>query len=381
MNDIMIPKLNNNDISYMLTDWLVAEGDLVRAGDAVATVETSKAANELLAPSAGRVRQRIAADSECRPGDVIGHIATEEDAGHSEPGISRQPADVSGVLLTDAARDLAAQRGIDDTQLRALGKKIIKRSDVERLSDAGQVGDAATDSDVVIHELPRVQRAVAANVTASHAAIPAAYTVAKIHVDELLAAKDKMAAQSGAFVGVTELLIKALAMLHADFPLFFSTLTDEHTAIIPATAHVGVTMDAGAGLFVPVVRDAAARSVSDIGRALMDFRTRALRGTLRDEDFRGGNIVLALNSQPHIVMAVPLIMPGHSCALSLGGIQEEVRLDPSGKPAVCHYVHVGVAYDHRVVNGRAAMGFLGRLNSFLISPAELLSDSRPASAP
>ena len=53
MTEIVVPKLNANDTTYTLVEWLVPPGATVGAGDPVATVETSKAAEELPSPADG----------------------------------------------------------------------------------------------------------------------------------------------------------------------------------------------------------------------------------------------------------------------------------------------------------------------------------------
>ncbi|NUS11566.1 MAG: pyruvate dehydrogenase, partial [Streptomyces sp.] len=74
MAELLVPKLNNNDTEYVLTDWLVKDGEQVGAGEPVAVVETSKAAEELEAGASGTLRHLLAAGARCRPGEVIAGI-------------------------------------------------------------------------------------------------------------------------------------------------------------------------------------------------------------------------------------------------------------------------------------------------------------------
>ncbi|MEE3922659.1 biotin/lipoyl-containing protein [Micromonospora sp. BRA006-A] len=60
-----VPRLNPNDDSYVLLEWLVADGATVEAGEPVAAVETSKAIEELAATQAGVLRQDVAAGADC----------------------------------------------------------------------------------------------------------------------------------------------------------------------------------------------------------------------------------------------------------------------------------------------------------------------------
>jgi 2-oxoglutarate dehydrogenase E2 component (dihydrolipoamide succinyltransferase) len=107
-----------------------------------------------------------------------------------------------------------------------------------------------------------------------------------------------------------------------------------------------------------VVRDAHQRSVAEIADLLMDFRVRAMRDTLRPADLEGGNIMVSLNNEEGVLAAIPIVMPGQTCALSLAGTRHELVLGADGTPVSRSVVHVGLAYDHRYVNGRDAMRFL-----------------------
>jgi 2-oxoglutarate dehydrogenase E2 component (dihydrolipoamide succinyltransferase) len=101
----------------------------------------------------------------------------------------------------------------------------------------------------------------------------------------------------------------------------------------------------------------------------MTYRMTALRGTFRAGDLSGANILLALHTDDDVTHAVPLVLPGTSCAVSLAGRQTELFLDAGGAVAQRTVVHLGLAYDHRILNGRDAVGFLRDLSDLLQHPA------------
>jgi 2-oxoglutarate dehydrogenase E2 component (dihydrolipoamide succinyltransferase) len=57
MADIRVPKLNNNDATYTLVEWLIADGNPVGPGEAVVVLETSKAIEELVSEEAGALQR------------------------------------------------------------------------------------------------------------------------------------------------------------------------------------------------------------------------------------------------------------------------------------------------------------------------------------
>jgi 2-oxoglutarate dehydrogenase E2 component (dihydrolipoamide succinyltransferase) len=136
---IEVPKLNNNDTSYVLTDWLAGDGELLAAGDPVAVVETSKAAEELCVEESGVLHRLLPVMGECAPGTVIGRLfATEDDrkafqdAATSAPEPADRPG-ATGAVVTEPARALAARHGIDEAALAGLGLPVVREADVRRL--------------------------------------------------------------------------------------------------------------------------------------------------------------------------------------------------------------------------------------------------------
>lgn len=360
MSDIRVPKLNNNDPEYIVLDWLADEGAAVRPGDPVVTLETSKAVEELAAEAAGLLHRTVPAGAPCAPDQVIGTIVASADelAAASANG-SSGPAPGTGPLVTGPAQALIDEHGIDPARVRGLGIPLVRSGDIEALlAPDPELGEEHP-------ALPPVQRAVAAAVTHSWRTIPAAFTAIEVHADPALARAKRLSREVRALVGLPELLVRAIAGLRREFPMCFSGLTDEQRVRPSDAAHVGVTMDAGQGLYVPVVRDADRLTVKEIADTVMRFRKTALRGGFTEAELAGGNILLALNTDANAVLAVPIVFPGQACAVSLCAPRPELFLAADGSVAERTVVTVGLAYDHRLVNGREALLFLRGLGQAL----------------
>ncbi len=400
MTDLVVPKLNNNDTTYVLLDWLAGDGEQVRAGEPIAEVETSKAAEELLSDGDGVLHRLVEVNQECAPGDVIGHVFDSEEARQRFLTATVTPAgpppDVrpGGPVLTDSARELAAAHGLDDDELRALGKAVVRRTDVERLlADRSAAPPAATEPVVVaaaaalaagdgpepddprpVHALSRAQRAVAAVVTESHREVPAALAVIKVRADAALAVARQLTRATRTLVGLPELLVKAIGGLREDHPLLFASPGDGSSVRLAEAAHVGVTIDVGTGLFIPVVRDVEELTCAEIAETLMDFRSRAGGEGFRAGELAGGTIVVSLHTDPDVVLAGPIVFPGQTCVVAIGGTQDELALDADGQVVTRRFVNLSAVYDHRVVNGREAVAFLQAVKGALESPDDLAEE-------
>jgi pyruvate/2-oxoglutarate/acetoin dehydrogenase E1 component/pyruvate/2-oxoglutarate dehydrogenase complex dihydrolipoamide acyltransferase (E2) component len=313
---ITIPKLNNNDTSYILLNWLVGDGQEVTAGSPIAEIETSKAVEELAAEAAGILRVAIPAGAECKPGDVIARL-------------DREPA---GQLASHAGNGEVTSRG---------------RTGMEPLP------------------LSRGQMQVNHVVTASHRDIPAAFVVVKANIDAVRSAGSTLAEAAGGAVGLLEILVMAVAMLRPRFPACFGTLAEAGEARVAGGAHIAVTLDAGNGLYLPVIQSADLRSVADIADQLSAMRMKALRGTFTESDQAGANIVISWNNEPGVTLVQPLIPPGLACAVSVSGTGSEISVTPQGTLTEHDVVNLGLAHDHRLVNGREAASFLCELAAIL----------------
>lgn len=351
MTDIRIPQLNANDETYTLVEWLVADSQPVEADEAVATIETSKAAEDLTSPADGVLWHQATAGSECRPGTAI---ATVGPPGSPRPSRhdTEEPAE-SGPIITEPARVRMAELGLPLERVLAAGRKLVRAADIDVLAGTR-------------HELSAAQKSVAQTVTLSHQTIPAAYSIIEIDVG----AAEKTAAEAGRrlrrAVGLPEVLVTTVAPLHRDFPLLFAAVGDSTTARLPDDAHIAVTVDAGNGLFLPVVRNAARLDLDEITSLMDGFRQTALRGKFRPDELAGANITLTLHHQPGIVAAIPVVFPGQTCSLALTATRDHVVLS-DGEITTRQIANLGLAYDHRFVNGRDAALFLSAIKETLES--------------
>ncbi|MEU7575491.1 2-oxo acid dehydrogenase subunit E2 [Micromonospora sp. NPDC049240] len=368
--EIRVPKLNNNDRAYILIDWLIDNDQEVASGEAIAALETSKAVEDLLSADDGILQHLLAAGAECAPGDVIARIVPPGTGEIPVPATGAvEPAEPVGQFVTAPAQELIDRLGIDPRSVRELPVKVVRAADVERLA-----ASRPQHSDARLHTLQQHQRAVAETVSLSHRTIPAAYTVMKVDVGAARAEVRRQSMSLRALVDLPDLLIAAVARLQGDHPLFFASPVDDHRARLSGQANVGVTMDAGTGLFVPVVHGAADLSFRELVAVLGRYRQAARTGRFHASDLNGGNISVTLHNDEDVVVAVPLIAPGQTCALALGGPQQEVTVDGEAGVSARTVIHVGLAYDHRFINGRDAVQFLRGVKAAVEAPADLVGN-------
>ncbi|MEY2230940.1 MULTISPECIES: 2-oxo acid dehydrogenase subunit E2 [Streptomyces] len=372
MRELLLPKFNNNDEGCVLVGWAVDDGAEVYADEVVAEVETAKALEELVADVDGVLHRLVEVGAQCEFGRPVGllfdsHQERDDYLANQASAVVTTAPEGEGEdhdggpdpILSDAARTLAQDHGIRTEQLRSLGKRVVKASDVQRLIDQGVMDQGAESAaagaaaDAAVVSLSTRQRAVAAVVSEAHRTIPAAFAAIAVDLTAFRATRG-----GGAPYGLVEILVKAIAARHADFPLFFATPGADHTLVLAPDANVGVTVDVGTGLFIPVLKDAARRPIDDLADDLMDFRVSALRQNFRGDAFTDEAITLSLHNDPDIILAAPIVHPGRTCVVTLCAERSEVALTEDGTPFTRPVTTVAVTYDHRYLNGRDAVRFL-----------------------
>ena len=294
-----------------------------------------------------------------RSGRLFADERQRQDFLAAHPPAAEVPAEP---LITEPARKLIEEHGIGLDDLRAIGKKLIGTADVQRLVER---------SERRVHRLSAGQLAVAEVVTTSHRTIPAAYGVVSVTVDDALAALRAYAEREKTAVHLPELLIRGLAGLVAEFPLFFAAFQEDGSAVLAGEARVGVTVDVGHGLVIPVLAGAQLSSPATIARAMTAYRGKALRQRFTGAELAGATVAVSLPAGD-VLLAQPIVPPGLSCMVALGATHAVPDLDAAGGLVRRQVAYLGLSYDHRLINGRDAALFLGALKSAVESPGKLL---------
>jgi 2-oxoglutarate dehydrogenase E2 component (dihydrolipoamide succinyltransferase) len=353
MHEIVVPRGSTNDDVCTLREWSVADSASVGTDSVVALVEDSKTVLEVNAGAPGVFRRAAEIGTEYKVGDVIGYVLPDATSAASFVRPTARvslPSGAADMLVTKGARELMMEGGVSEDDVRGLGRDVIRRSDIAALL---QTRTSAVELGT---DLGKQQRAIARVVSESHRTIPKAFLLVKMGCEALLKRLE------GQPVGLTEVLVRILGDLAARFPTCYARLEGTRMIVPEGPINVGVTFDLGSGLFIPVIHGADGRSLADIRATLAGFRDTALEGLFKEPDLTGGHISLSLNLNENVVLSLPIIVPGQAAIVSLGGILQEVAPAEEGTGFVVRrYVNIGLAYDHRLLNGAYAMDFLEAL--------------------
>lgn len=134
---------------------------------------------------------------------------------------------------------------------------------------------------------------------------------------------------------------------------------------------IGVAIGSERGLVVPILRDCQNLSFAEIERQILDFAARASAGKIGLADLTGGTFTISNGGVYGSLLSTPIVNPPQSGVLGMHSIQER-PIALNGQVVIRPMMYIALTYDHRLVDGREAVGFLRRIKDVLETPSRLL---------
>ncbi len=180
-------------------------------------------------------------------------------------------------------------------------------------------------------------------------------------------------ARHGVKLGITSFFVRAAIGALKAFPLLNAEIQGDEI-VIKHYFDIGVAVAAPGGLVVPVLRDAGRLSFAEIEKQIGAFAEKANKDTLTLEDLRGGTFTITNGGVFGSLMSTPILTPPQVGILGLHKIEKRpVVVDD--QVVIRQMMYVALTYDHRLVDGREAVQFLGRVKELAESPEVLLLES------
>ena len=166
--------------------------------------------------------------------------------------------------------------------------------------------------------------------------------------------------------------IKGIVGALKNHPLLNASYDEERQELLlKRYYHIGVAVDTGEGLIVPVLRDADKKDLLTIAGELEDLAQRARSRRLRVEELRGASFTVSSLGPLGGVFATPIIHQPQQAIIGLHAIKERPAV-VDGEVAVRSIMYVSLSYDHRIVDGAVAARFISEVVALLSSPDLLM---------
>jgi pyruvate/2-oxoglutarate dehydrogenase complex dihydrolipoamide acyltransferase (E2) component len=416
---IRMPVLGIAIASMTITRWFLREGESVTRGQPLLEVQTDKITMEVPSEASGVLRKILLPEGakmmDGTPIAIIGEAGedvarlaaeagAEAQAAHGGPLASEDGAASPGEVAAAAAassqkstasplaKRIAKERGVDLSRVTpsSPGGRITEK-DVLRYLEQSQAAAGGTpeasgaqaapaqpspapgdDYEVIPLEGPR--KVIAENVLRSARSAPHYTLGIEIDCGRLVALREALKAAHGTDLTYVPFVVKAMAKAVEHVPIANATIRDDRI-LVYKTAHVGVAVASGDLIFVPVVRNAAARTIVDIAREVEEQARLARNGTLAPAQVAGGTLTLTNMGVTEVDVrpGIAVLHQSQAVIVVMGRVKDRAVV-VEGAVAARPIMDLTFTYDHRIVMGVPGGRYAERVKHYLESP-ELLTAS------
>jgi pyruvate dehydrogenase E2 component (dihydrolipoamide acetyltransferase) len=397
---------------------LAEEGEDVKAaaagaGTGAPAAKAAPPAKPASAPPPPRVDEAVLArpSPPTRSAPAVSEAAPARAAPQAPAASVSQPGEGEGtrvartnrVFSSPLARRLAKEAGIDLARVGGSGPhgRVIARDVEAAKSGRGLAAPAAASPvgavaltvqtpadekiralfepgsyDAVAHD--NIRKVIARRLVEAKLTIPHFYLTLECNIGKLVAAREEINAAApkdkdgkpAYKISVNDFVIKALALALQRVPDANVTWT-EGAMLRHKHSDIGVAVSIQGGLITPVVRQAEQKSLSVISNEMKDFAARARARKLAPHEYQGGTSAVSNLGMYGIKEFYAIINPPHATILSVGA-GEERAIVRNGKIEAAHMMTVGLATDHRAVDGALGAMLLGAFKTLIENPVMMV---------
>jgi pyruvate dehydrogenase E2 component (dihydrolipoamide acetyltransferase) len=287
-----------------------------------------------------------------------------------------QGAGGARVKASPLARKIAAQSGVDLKLVHGSGPggRVVRR-DVE----AAASGDAATaeatpaaaGAEFEDRPLSQMRAAIARRMPLSKAPVPHFYVTSEIAMDRAWALREQLNALDGQpKISVNDFVVRACALTLLDHPGVNASFQGESIRVYHR-AHIGIAVALEDGLITPVLRDAHAKSLTQIAIEARDLAERARGRKLRASELSGATFSISNLGMLDVAEFSAIINPPEGAIVAVGSVRQ-VPVVTDGALAVGRRMMMTISCDHRVMDGAMGARFLQDVKRRLEEPLRLL---------
>lgn len=379
--ELKVPPVGESITEVVIAEWTKQEGDYAAEDETVAVLETDKVNMDLPAPAGGVLTKILkTAGSLAQVGEIIGYMEAQEEAKASpseakKTTISRAPAPAQ--KTPEPVKD----------EEESISRKIpVRMSPSKRRALRASSGDEPGDERATllpepmdIRQTERVpmtplRRRIAERLVESQQTGALLTTFNEVDLSEVMKLRklyqEQFKKKYGIKVGFMSFFIKAAIEALKEFPAINAQIKGNEI-IYHNYYDIGVAVGGGKGLLVPVLRSVERMSFAEIEQTIADFGKRARLNQIKLDELQGGTFTISNGGIYGSMLSTPIVNPPQSGILGMHNIQERpIAVD--GAVVIRPMMYLALTYDHRLVDGREAVGFLVKIKNCLENPSRML---------
>ena len=359
--DIKIPALGESVAGGQIAKWHFKEGDFVKVGDILLTLETDKVAAEVTAEASGALHIGKQPGDDVEVGAVVGQIDEAATAPAAKAPEQPKPAPAA------APAPAPEPKPSNITEFKVVPKP-------EPAPEPAAKAPAAPEGRVTRKKMSPLRKKIADQLVSAQRTAAILTTFNECDMSNVMALRSKLqdafVAKNGVKLGFMSFFIKAVVEALKAVPQINVRVEGEEI-VQQHYYDIGVAVGTERGLIVPVLRDADQKSFAELEKDILGYAAKAKEGKIQVSDLTGGVFTISNGGVYGSLLSTPIINPPQSAILGMHSIQQRpVAVDK--QVVIRPMMNLALSYDHRVVDGKEAVTFLIRVKDCIENPARML---------
>ena len=422
--DILMPALSPTMEVGTLAKWMVKKGDIIKAGDLLAEIETDKAIMEFEAVDEGTILELSVKEgqTDIKVNSIIAKITSEtletlKNNKKSQEPLAEVKSDVDNlkireklipnieqinnvenkknrIFATPLAKRIAKEKNIDLSKINGSGPRgrIIK-ADIDNLSNTNGSIQFKTDEINLLEksigqkvlenyagkeytkiEIDSMRKTIISRLTAAKQTIPHYYLRRDIKVDSLLSLRSQMnegLRKSEIKITINDFIIKACAIALQDVPEC-NVIWGGDKILKFKASDIAVAVAIDGGLITPVLFDLEKKGLIDISIEMKSLAERARNKQLKPNEYQGGSFSISSLGMMGVKNFDAVINPPHGSILAVGAVQKQPYFTDEGIISSQEMISVTLSADHRMIDGAIGAKFLDKISYNIENPGIML---------
>ena len=392
VTEIKSPTYPESVADGTIANWVKKEGQEVKQDELIAEIETDKIVLEVLSPINGKIQKIIKDEGEIvNSGELIAQI---EESSTLQNKKSDQNIEVENLKEVDvsqsygpAVRRMLEEFNLDPKNISGTGKDgRISKADIKNyLENSKKISENNTEKNIEKIDnfsgrdeervtMSRMRSTIAKRLLSVTQETAMLTTFNEVDMKPIKDLREKYGteflSEHGLKLGFMGFFVAASINALKKFPVANASI-DGDDVIYHGYQDISVAVSTDRGLVVPVIRDADIMSLPDIEKSILEYSEKAKEGKLTIEDMQGGTFTISNGGVFGSLLSTPILNAPQTAILGMHTIQDRaVVID--GKIEVRPMMYLALSYDHRLLDGKDAVGFLICIKEQLESPQKLL---------
>ncbi|TAE84995.1 MAG: 2-oxoglutarate dehydrogenase complex dihydrolipoyllysine-residue succinyltransferase [Bacteroidetes bacterium] len=391
--EIKVPSVGESISEVTVARWNKKEGDYVDMDELLCELESDKATFELNAEAAGVLSPKAAEGDTIKVGDLIATIDTSapkplgKEATAPKPETKQEAKTVAPAAVNTPSESYATGTP-SPAAAKILAEKGIEAKDVKGTGIAGRITKAdalSAELKVTVNEgklrneraekMSSLRKTVAKRLVAVKNETAMLTTFNEVDMKPIMDLraqyKNQFKEAFGVNLGFMSFFTKAVTIALKQYPAVNAYINGEEI-IYHDYCDVSIAVSAPKGLVVPVIRNAESLSLAEIEKEVLVLATKARENKLSLEEMTGGTFTITNGGVFGSMLSTPIINAPQSAILGMHNIVERPVVK-DGQIVIRPIMYVALSYDHRIIDGRESVGFLVKVKQCLENPTLLLT--------